>query len=574
AQLSIHPSNWPSIHPSAQLAIQPATQLFIHPSICPASQPAVHLSSQLPSCPSVQPAAQLSIHSSIQLAIHPTIHPSIYSSVHPSSRPAGHPASHPAPASCSSSQPASQPSSCTSSCPSIHPSVHPAIRPAVQPASQLDSFRPSVSPTVRPSVRPSVQPSLQPAGQSNYRSSRQAATAVEALLTWQDEENNQPKKNHTRTHAHTPKQGSSPRPLRGSSCALPDPSLSNRFRWFTTSLPRPSYPGLAIRLRCSESPRERKRAGGRATAPPDGPGGLRLSRLPCPALSDSPRKPFPAPSPCLSCFVSDPAPKRRRKPSRRSSMAQFGPWGCWLFLAMALSATLRFGQAGFPTIRLIDQEGPILEGNNVTLECLISYEDNWLHSWISLDKSHNLRCWFYDIAVNYGNGRLLLTISDIQSWHAGPYRYLHKVFVSNSNSWCGTVGDSISGDDWILPSGSLTLYKVTQEQAGTYTCQAQHPTLPQLTKSKSIRLLVETPKRSFSFESVLSLSTPMLALAVALPAVLLLLLILVFAFLIPRHRAAALKKMALEESGQRTPIYKGSLDSVPSVVGDTQPLVM
>uniref|UniRef100_U3FZD0 Ig-like domain-containing protein n=1 Tax=Micrurus fulvius TaxID=8637 RepID=U3FZD0_MICFL len=312
-------------------------------------------------------------------------------------------------------------------------------------------------------------------------------------------------------------------------------------------------------------------------------------------------------------------------------MAQFDPWGFWL-LAAGLSATLRFGQAASPTIHLIDQEGPILEGNNVTLECLISYGDNvsdftfqkyskWLRSWISLNESHDLRCWFYDVAVSYDYGRLLLTISDIQLWHTGPYRctslnttdnatisdeldlqmeYLYNVLVTNSNSWCGTVGDSITvlegdtlqlqcsagasqtphyewireGADWILPSGSLTLYKITQEEAGTYTCQAKHPTVPQLTKSKSIHLLVESPKRSFSFESVVSLSTPMLALAVALPAVLLLLLILVFAFLIPRHRAAALKKMALEESGQRTPIYKGSLNSVPSVEGITQPLVM
>ncbi|XP_015681725.1 cell surface glycoprotein MUC18 [Protobothrops mucrosquamatus] len=303
----------------------------------------------------------------------------------------------------------------------------------------------------------------------------------------------------------------------------------------------------------------------------------------------------------------------------------------WL-LAVALSATLRFCQAGFPAIQLRDQEGPILEGNNVTLECLISDGDNasdftfqkyskWLRSWVSLDQSHDLRCWFYDVAVNHDNGRLLLIISDIQSWHAGPYRcaslnatdnttisdkldlqmeYLHNVFVSQSNSWCGTVGDSVTvvegdnlqlqcsadasqtplyewireGDDWILPSNSLTLSKITQEQAGTYICQAHHPTLPQLTKRKSVRLLVESTKRSFSFDSVLSLSTPMLALAVALPAVLLLLLILVFAFLIPRHRAAVLKKMALEESGQRTPIYKGSLDSVPSIAGDSQPLVM
>ncbi|XP_058052064.1 cell surface glycoprotein MUC18-like [Ahaetulla prasina] len=313
-------------------------------------------------------------------------------------------------------------------------------------------------------------------------------------------------------------------------------------------------------------------------------------------------------------------------------MAQFGPRG-WLFLAAAFSATLRLSHAGFSTIRLTDPEGPILEGDNVTLECLVDYGDNvsdftfqkyskWLRSWISLDpRSHDLRCWFYDVAVSYDNGRLLLTLTNIKSWHAGPYRcaslnatenatvsdelelpmeYLHNVFISHADSWCGTVGDSMTvlegdslklqcsadaskaplyewirqGDDWILPSDSLILSKITQEQAGTYTCQAHHPTLPQLTKSKSIRLLVESPKRSFSFESVLSLSTPMLAMAVALPALLLLLLILVFAFLIPRHRAAVQKKMALEESDQRTPIYKGSLESVPSARGDIQPLVM
>ncbi|XP_013929276.1 PREDICTED: carcinoembryonic antigen-related cell adhesion molecule 20-like [Thamnophis sirtalis] len=320
-------------------------------------------------------------------------------------------------------------------------------------------------------------------------------------------------------------------------------------------------------------------------------------------------------------------------------MAQFGLRG-WLF-AVALSATLRFGRAeyeyiirvnqGCPTLAtlsLVDSNSQNSPATNSELlrfkarnqRCSFSHPQ-WLRAWISLDQSHNLRCWFYDVDVSRDNGRLLLTISDIQTWHAGPYRcaslnatdnttvsdeldlkmeYLHNVFISHPNSWCGTVGESISvlegdnlqlqcsadasqapvyewtreGDDWILPSGSLNLSKLTQEQAGTYTCQAHHPTLPKLTKSKSVRVVVESAKRSFSFESVLSLSTPMLALAVALPAVLLLLLILVFAFLIPRHRAAVQKKMALAESGQRTPIYKGSLDSVPSVAGDTQPLVM
>lgn len=311
-------------------------------------------------------------------------------------------------------------------------------------------------------------------------------------------------------------------------------------------------------------------------------------------------------------------------------MAHFGPRG-WL-LALAVSATLRFGRAGFPTIHLSDQEGPILEGNNLTLECLVSDGDDlseftfqkyskWLHSWVSLDKTQELRCWYYDVAVSRDNGRLLLTISNLYSWHAGPYRcasvnatdnttvsneldvrleYLHNVFVSHSESWCGTLWDSVTvleggdlqlrcsadasqpllyewireGDDWILPSSSLNLTKITREQAGTYTCQVHHPTVPQLTKSTSIHLYVEdSSKRTFTYDSVLSFN-PTLVLTVALPAVLLLMIILMFAFLIPRHQAAAMKKMALEKSGQRTPIYKGSLDSVPSVVGDTQPLVM
>ncbi|XP_062995991.1 basal cell adhesion molecule-like [Elgaria multicarinata webbii] len=305
----------------------------------------------------------------------------------------------------------------------------------------------------------------------------------------------------------------------------------------------------------------------------------------------------------------------------------------WL-LAVGLAVTPRLTQAGSPFIRLIDQEGPILEGSNVTLECL-SDEDGenltgftfqkyskWLHTWISLDKTSELRCWFYDVNIRHDDGRLLLTIPDVQSWHSGPYRcassnatgnasvsnelnlqmeYLRSIHFSRANTWCGTVGGSLTvlegedvklycgadasqtpryqwsreGDDWIVASSSLNLVKVNHEQAGTYICQAQHPTLPQLAQSKSIRLFVEKTQRAFSFESLMSLSTPMLALAVALPALLLLLLIMVLAFVIPHRRAAAAKKKAAEQdSGQRTPIYKGSLESVPSVVGDTHPLVM
>ncbi|XP_060113822.1 sialic acid-binding Ig-like lectin 16 [Heteronotia binoei] len=313
-------------------------------------------------------------------------------------------------------------------------------------------------------------------------------------------------------------------------------------------------------------------------------------------------------------------------------MAQFPP-RAWL-LSAALALALRAALAGVPTLHLSAQDSPLLEGSNVTLECLTDEEgedlsgfffqkySKWLHMWISLDSERQLRCWFYDVTVSHEDGRLLLSISNLQSWHTGPYRcassnatgnasvseaqdlqveYLHNVFVTRSNTWCGTIGETVTvveganldllcsadaskdpiyewsreGDDWVVVSKSLTLPKVNREQMGTYTCQAKHPSLPQLTKSKSVQVFVEGMERSFTLESVLTRSTPMLALAVALPAVVLLLVVLVFAVLIRRHRAAAKKKAVPEDSGQRTPIYKGSLESVPSVVmGDTHPLVM
>ncbi|XP_054855587.1 sialic acid-binding Ig-like lectin 16 [Eublepharis macularius] len=312
-------------------------------------------------------------------------------------------------------------------------------------------------------------------------------------------------------------------------------------------------------------------------------------------------------------------------------MAQFPRRAC--LLAAALAVTLRAAWAGVPTLHISTQEGPFLEGSNVTMECLTDEEgedlsgfffqkyNKWLHTWISLDSETQLRCWFYDVSVSHEEGRLLLSISNLRSWHTGPYRcassnatgnaststaqdlqveYLHNIFLTRSNTWCGTIGDTITvlegadlellcsadaskdpiyewtreGDDWVVASNSLTLPKVNRKQAGTYNCQARHPTLPQLTKTKSLRLFVEGSERGFTLQSVLTQSTPMLALAVAVPAVLLLLVVLVFAILIPRHRALAKKKAAPEDSGQRTPIYKGSLESVPSAVGDTHPLVL
>ncbi|XP_038238823.1 sialic acid-binding Ig-like lectin 11 isoform X2 [Dermochelys coriacea] len=242
----------------------------------------------------------------------------------------------------------------------------------------------------------------------------------------------------------------------------------------------------------------------------------------------------------------------------------------------------------------------------------------WLHTWVSLDRPDRLRCWFFDVNVTRAGGRLLLAIKALQSWHAGAYRcmaanttgnttasaeislrveYLRSVYVTRAHTWCGTLGDSLAvmegedlelqcsadasqppeyewsrqGDDWVVASSSLSLPQVSREQAGTYMCLARHPGLPQLASSRAVRLDVQGAQSSYQLEP--GLSTPMLLLAVGLPALLLLLLVLGLGAFLLRHRNAA-KIPAGEEPGQRTPIYKGSLESVPSVVGDQQPLVL
>uniref|UniRef100_A0A8C3SC56 Ig-like domain-containing protein n=1 Tax=Chelydra serpentina TaxID=8475 RepID=A0A8C3SC56_CHESE len=103
-------------------------------------------------------------------------------------------------------------------------------------------------------------------------------------------------------------------------------------------------------------------------------------------------------------------------------------------LVLLAALALRWAHGEIPTVRLIDQEGPMLEGSYVTLECLMDEDgadmsrftfqkySRWLHSWVSLDDPDRLRCWFFDVNVTRADGRLLLAIGALQSWHAGAYR--------------------------------------------------------------------------------------------------------------------------------------------------------
>lgn len=53
-----------------------------------------------------------------------------------------------------------------------------------------------------------------------------------------------------------------------------------------------------------------------------------------------------------------------------------------------------------------------------------------------------------------------------------------------------TAASLSQGSDWILPSSTLILKKINALDAGLYTCLAEHPLYPSLSKNLSINLNV------------------------------------------------------------------------------------
>lgn len=53
-----------------------------------------------------------------------------------------------------------------------------------------------------------------------------------------------------------------------------------------------------------------------------------------------------------------------------------------------------------------------------------------------------------------------------------------------------TAASLSQGSDWILPSSTLILKKINALDAGVYTCLAEHPLFPSLSKNLSINLRV------------------------------------------------------------------------------------
>lgn len=277
---------------------------------------------------------------------------------------------------------------------------------------------------------------------------------------------------------------------------------------------------------------------------------------------------------------------------------------------------------------------PVLEGQDVTLECVDTESElnmstvhfqrfsKYMKKWYRLETDQEYfyrRCFLYDVDVRREDDRLLLFIASIQSWSEGPYRcvsenssapdnssqtltipihYMREVAVHRAGLGYLTrnfnsvqdlkvqLGDDVElecttsaseapeyfwakeGDDWILPSNKLKLDKVSDQNGGRYTCSAQSPTVRSLMKKRTISITV-LPEDAAWYES----TTGRIVLMVSGAGLLLLVVVISMTAYLCRRANQRNRKGPIDDRSQKKPIYRSSVESLPSTVGDKQPLV-
>ncbi|KAM9310598.1 uncharacterized protein KZ484_026458 [Pholidichthys leucotaenia] len=125
------------------------------------------------------------------------------------------------------------------------------------------------------------------------------------------------------------------------------------------------------------------------------------------------------------------------------------------------------------------------------------------------------------------------------------------------------------GNDWMLPSAKLTVENVNEMDEGQYTCMAEHPTVKSLSKNRTISIVL-LPEEAAWYDT--SNGYVLLTTAAAAGA-LLLFIISMSVFMCRRSKEATSSKGPIDDRSQKKPIYKTSVESLPSVSTDNQPLV-
>uniref|UniRef100_A0A3P8SCM7 Si:ch211-79k12.1 n=1 Tax=Amphiprion percula TaxID=161767 RepID=A0A3P8SCM7_AMPPE len=294
-------------------------------------------------------------------------------------------------------------------------------------------------------------------------------------------------------------------------------------------------------------------------------------------------------------------------------------------LVVAVAALIH---GSYATLLIKGPTEPVLEGDTITLECQYSDSElnisqvhfevfsKYLQTWRSVWE----RSWcYYSMMITQTEDSLLLTIPYAGRFYEGPYRcvsdadnvteadnssqplafkvhYMGELSLSREGytSYLGVpqelrvrLGDDVvvkcstssseepsyfwnkEGNDWILPSSTLTLRKVSAVDEGQYTCMAEHPSVESLSKKRTISITV-LPEDAPWYET----SNGRLILMTSAAAVALVTAILsVGVFICRRTKQAKTSKGPIDDRSQKKPIYKASVESLPSTSGDKQPLV-
>ncbi|XP_024122636.1 uncharacterized protein si:ch211-79k12.1 [Oryzias melastigma] len=125
------------------------------------------------------------------------------------------------------------------------------------------------------------------------------------------------------------------------------------------------------------------------------------------------------------------------------------------------------------------------------------------------------------------------------------------------------------GSDWVLPSPLLTVTKVSALDEGKYTCLAKNPSVESLNVQRTISITV-LPEDAPWYET----TNGRLWLLTSSAVVVLFVCILTVSLLLCR-RAKKIKtsKGPIDDHSQKKPIYRTSVESIPSTCLDKQPLV-
>ncbi|XP_047453870.1 uncharacterized protein si:ch211-79k12.1 [Mugil cephalus] len=297
--------------------------------------------------------------------------------------------------------------------------------------------------------------------------------------------------------------------------------------------------------------------------------------------------------------------------------------------ALLVVAVVALIHGSYATL-LIKGPKEVMEGDTLMLECVYSDSDHnisqvhfevylkYMHGWRTVWESDFSVC-FYRMRVHRIADKLFLSIPRAGRLYEGPYRcvsdvdnvtepdnssqplavkvqYMDELSLSREgySSYLAQpqevrvrLGDDVvvkcstssseepsyfwhkEGSDWILPSSTLTLKKVTEMDEGRYTCRAEHPSVESLSKKRTLSITV-LPEDAGWYET----SNGRLLLMTSAAAVSLVVFILSMSvFLCRRAKQNKTSKGPIDDRSQKKPIYKASVESLPSTTGDKQPLV-